>query len=193
MKLLGTSIRPAETPVLSPAPFRTARSSVRLPGLRAASIVIALLIAVAHSGCSSKKEDRIPEIPNRDRESTMRRPVTEVRQTQNVSAPEVLNKLGESLQRRQIRFRATGDGAVESEWLPTQDSMCSYLRDERAPLTCRVRLFAQIDAISSISSAIAIRYEELCDLNGDVRLECPDSSGEKLLLGVASDLKVLTK
>lgn len=169
---------------------RTAAPAVSATPARTLLFGASLLVLAA---CSAEKKDEIREISNRDREPSMRRPVTEVRQTQNVPANEVFNHLAEALRQRQIRFRATGDGGVESEWLTTKDSMCSYLRDERAPLDCRIRLFAQIDAISSISSAIAIRYEELCDLNGDVRLECPDSSGERLLLGVASALKPLAK
>lgn len=168
---------------------RTARCPNRQRLSRTALLAASFLAFACLTGCSDSAPVEPPEVPNSERTANARRPITEVRQSLNISANDLLNALAGAFRRRDVPYRVAADGNVESEWIPARDSLCTFLRDEGAPLRCRVRVIAQVEAISPISSAVSLRYEELCDLNGDVRLECPDSSGERLILALISDIQ----
>ena len=135
------------------------------------------------------------ERPNRENTPSVKLPITEVRQTLNISYADLLRAVIASLSERKIPVNAINEsvGPIETGWVPTRDKLCNMVPSNQAPLPCRVRLLFKIDGISGISSALQVKYEEVCTFNEDMRLECADSSAEKLLLLVLEDIKSLDK
>ena len=149
-------------------------------------------------GCTSDTPPPPPqpeERPNRENTPSVKLPITEVRQTLNISYADLLRAVIASLSERKIPVNAINEsvGTIETGWVPTRDKLCNMVPSNQAPLPCRVRLLFKIDGISGISSALQVKYEEVCTFNEDMRLECADSSAEKLLLLVLEDIKSLDK
>ena len=154
------------------------------------------LLLTSYVGCGGNTPPPPPrpeERPNRENTPSVKLPITEVRQTLNLGYAELLRAVVASLGARKVPVSAINEaaGTVETGWVPTQDKLCTMVPSNQAPLPCRVRMLFKVDGISGISSALRIKYEEICTFNEELSLECPDSSAEKLMLLVLGDIKSL--
>ncbi len=163
---------------------------------RIRSLTCGALLIWGASACGESKPPPPPqpeERPNSENTPSVKLPITEVRQTLNIGYADLLRAVVASLGERKVPVNSINEsqGTIESGWVPTRDRLCNMVPSNQAPLPCRVRLLFKIDGISRISSALQIKYEEVCTFNEDMRLECADSSAEKLLLTVLDDIKGL--
>lgn len=157
-----------------------------------------IIVAMGGTGCTSDTPPPPPqpeERPNSENTPSVKLPITEVRQTLNIGYADLLRSVLATLGERKVPVNLVDEsvGVIETGWVPTRDRLCNMVGSNQAPLPCRVRLLFKIDGISGISSALQVKYEEICTFNEDMRLECADSSAEKLLLLVLEDIKALDK
>lgn len=164
----------------------------------AAVLFAGLLAGVLLTGVVGCSDDSPPppkpeERSNRENTPSIKMPITEVRQTLNLGYTDLLRKIVASLGARRLSVGAINEsaGTVETGWLNTHDKLCNMIPSNQAPLPCRMRLLFKVEGISGISSALRIKYEEICTFNEELRLECPESSAERLLLQLLGDIKSL--
>jgi hypothetical protein len=148
------------------------------------------------AACGGKSEiEPVMEKSNMDRGPNARVPITQVRQTLNLKPSETFQYAFAALQRKSLSISAIDEpeGIIETDWINITDSLCGGHRPQQAPLSCRARFSFKIEAIDTAASALSIRYKELCAVNEEVPLTCPDSSAERIMLSILDEIRALDK
>jgi len=137
----------------------------------------------------------IPEKSNLERGPNVRIPITQVRQTLNLKPAETFQYAFAALQRKNISVSSIDEsnGVLETDWIDITDSLCGGHRPQQAPLQCRTRLSFKVEPFEGTASALHIRYKELCSVNEEIPLTCPDSSAERLMLTILNEVKALDR
>jgi len=152
------------------------------------------LLVIAAAGCAEKKplEPVIPEKSNAARGSE-KLPITQIRQTLNLSPQQAFQAAINSFQRRSIGMANANPsiGVIESDWVSLTDHFCGSARMSLAPLPCRARYSVKVEPLAPQASAFHIRFEEICSGNEEITLVCSGSAGEKLMMSVAEDVRKL--
>ena len=151
-------------------------------------------LALLAAGCSNERPPLdIPEKSNAELKPNVRSPITQIRQTLNMTPQETLSATIDALRSREVGIVSADDtsGIIESDWVTMNDSVCSGHRGTNAPLSCRTRLSFKVESLPVTASALNVRYQELCAFNEEIKLECADSSAEKLMISIIEELKTL--
>ncbi len=153
-------------------------------------LVLSVSVLTAFGACAPSVEPVIPEQSNAKVLPDRKAPITQVRQTLNLSAAETFQRTVNALQRRRvpINLAREAEGIVESGWINAKDSTCGGHRPVGAPLDCRARMMVKVEPLKPAASALHVRYEQYCSLNEEIPLVCPDSTGERLMLSVVEEV-----
>lgn len=154
---------------------------------------LCLFLAMGCAGSSEKEP--VMEKSNLERGPNVRIPITQIRQTLNLKPAETFQYAFAALQRKSVSISSIDEqeGIIETDWINITDSLCGGHRPQQAPLACRARLSFKIEPLDVAASALNIRYKELCAVNEEVPLTCPDSTAERLMLSILDEIRVLDR
>ncbi|MCB0323829.1 MAG: hypothetical protein KDD69_09660 [Bdellovibrionales bacterium] len=142
-------------------------------------------------GCAASPENApIPEdyIVTQQRAAL---PITEAVQTMNIPVEESWQAVLQILESRSIPVASARapQGELVTAWIPVTDQICGVQGAAGAPIACEVQLKMRFEPLTRVASSFAIGFVQRChDLPQQV-LECPNSRGEQILVGIVRDLE----
>lgn len=153
-----------------------------------------LLALLAFSSCSSPKKQidvNVVETANSSLTRTGRAPTVAIEKTMNKGRDEIFSDLLAALRKRDIRLTTANQqaGRIETDWISVSDQTCNTTNPSGAKLSCRVRMSFAVSSLGLAAGKIQAKYVEFCSFHEEIRLECADSEGEKMLLGVIADVR----
>ncbi len=154
---------------------------------------LSIVLLVNFIGCGSSKPELPPpppEVPNSQRPSALPLARDAARQTLNITADNAYGIVLNGLAKRGVRvgYANPSSGEIETRWTSVTDRLCNTNPPSKAALSCRMKHSFKVSAISSISSAVAIKNEELCVVTDEVPLNCPGSAAERLTASIIEEL-----
>lgn len=153
---------------------------------------ICLLSSVLFS-CTVTNDTVVQEVSNYELKPLALPAIVQVKQSLNLAAEESAEAIVSILKNNNISVvnHDPNNNSFESDWIAHTDYACNGYRLNNAPLSCRTKLFFKISSINQNASSVNIMNKEVCNINEDVFIRCPNSKAEKMMFAVVDELKEL--
>lgn len=156
------------------------------------SICLAVLAVGIFVACSAKQPEKVKpgEQSNTVRSSARGVSIVQVEKFFNRTSNQAYAHLLDALKKRNIPIAGTNEnrGQVQTNWVTVQDHLCENGIKSNTPVTCRARFHFDIAPLSDRASSLRGRYQELCNFNEEILVECPNSNAEGLLKAISEEV-----